>query len=57
MSNRLQEIQLVKYLEEKMKYAEVKSKENEEVGLIRQSEWYDGYAQAFMEVLEFVKKN
>ncbi len=47
----------MKYLEEKTKYAEAKSKENEENGMIRQSEWYGGYEQAFIEVLEFVKKN
>lgn len=47
---------LMKYLEEKIKYAEEKSKEHEENGLIRLSEWYKGYEQAFIEVLEFVKK-
>lgn len=47
---------LLEYLEEKINYAETKSKENEENGLIRQSEWYDGYGQAFSEILDFIKK-
>ena len=46
---------LIKQLEERIKYAENKSKEHEENKLIRQSEWYDGYAQAYTEVIKLLK--
>ncbi|WP_338657309.1 hypothetical protein V6B14_22370 (plasmid) [Sporosarcina psychrophila] len=48
---------VIKQLEEKIEYAEVKRKEHEENKLIRQSEWYDGYQQAFLEVVKILKDN
>lgn len=48
---------LIKHLEEKKKYAEEKYKQYEEKQMIRQAEWYAGYEQAFIEVINYLKKH
>ncbi|MBG9692524.1 hypothetical protein [Lysinibacillus sphaericus] len=48
---------LIEHLKKKINYAATKSKEHEENNLIRQSEWYDGYEQAYLEVLNLLEKN
>ena len=46
---------LLEYLHERAKYAEEQSEENEKNELLRLAEWYDGYKQACLTIINLLE--